>query len=93
VKVFLPKDVLKQCETPNELIEFIGITNTILKLQECDRNEVHYETNPFIYRRKIALYMYLFNFVMNRVPSDIYRFKNPPLSFDRNYHPDLTSWQ
>ncbi len=33
--------------------------------------------NSLIYRRGIPGYIYLFNYVMNRVPSDIFRIKNP----------------
>jgi hypothetical protein len=93
VKIFLPKDVITKynCETPNDLIDFIGITNQVLKIQECDRNEIHYEKNPLLYRRGIPGYQYIVNFIMNRVPSDIYRFKNPRYTFDKDIHPDSVS--
>jgi hypothetical protein len=40
--------------------------------------------NGNIYRKAIPLYIYLANFIMNRVPSDIYRLKNPKLAIDSN---------
>ena len=48
----------------------------MLKLQANDRNVVHSENNPNLYRRGIPGYIYYYNFIMNRVPSDIYQFKN-----------------
>lgn len=53
------------------------MTKSMLKLQANDRNEVHFENNPNLYRRGIPGYIYYYNFIMNRVPSDIYQFKNP----------------
>lgn len=82
IKIYLPKDVLRTYETPNALISFVGYTNLILKLQETDRNEIHFETNSFLYRSKIAGYQYVVNFIMNKIPSDIYRFKNPKMQLD-----------
>jgi hypothetical protein len=43
------------------------------------RNEDEYEANSKIYKRNTPFYMYLPIFVMNRVPSDMYRLKNPKL--------------
>lgn len=40
------------------------------------------ETNPNLYRRGIAGYIYYYNFILNNVPSDIYRIKNPKLEVD-----------
>jgi hypothetical protein len=56
----------------------------VLKIQEVDRNEVHFESNPLIYRRGIAGYQYVVNFIMNRVPSDIYRIKNPKFPIEKD---------
>jgi hypothetical protein len=36
-----------------------------------------------LYRRGTPGYIYLFNFINNRVPSDLYRVKNPKLSIGR----------
>lgn len=77
LKIYLPKDMLKLCETPNELIEYVGQTKEVLRLQETDRNEVYVQNNGNIYKRATPAYVYLANFIMNRVPSDIYRLKNP----------------
>jgi hypothetical protein len=50
--------------------------------QRLPRNEEEQEKNPNIYKRSIPWYMYLPIFVMNRIPSDIYRLKNPKLEFE-----------
>jgi len=39
VKIFLPSDILALCETPNKLIEYVGVTETIVRLPMNDRNE------------------------------------------------------
>jgi hypothetical protein len=51
-----------------------------------DRNEIHLESNPKLYRRGIPGYHYIANFLMNRVPSDIYRIKNPKLVVEKESH-------
>ena len=83
MKLYFPKDILKMCETPLDLIEYVSKVKDILKLQETfrgkvsDRNEYHLINNPNVYRRSTPAYIYAFNFIMNRVPSDLYRVKNP----------------
>ena len=41
VRTFLPRDILRFCETPNQLIEYVGQTNSLLKLPNLDRNDIH----------------------------------------------------
>jgi len=48
------------------------------------RNDDEMESNPNLYRRTVALYMYIPIFVMNRIPSDIYRVKNPKLEIKQS---------
>ena len=43
------------------------------------RNEQQLLNNPNVYRRSTPAYILLFNFIMNRVPSDLYRVRNPKL--------------
>ena len=78
---------MKMCETPLDLIDYVSKVKDVLRLQETfrgkvsDRNEYHLLNNPNVYRRSTPGYIYLFNFIMNRVPSDLYRVKNPKLEF------------
>lgn len=39
VKIYLPKDVLNTCVTPNQLIEYVGCTPFVVQLPQNDRNE------------------------------------------------------
>lgn len=73
----MPTQILKTHTTPQKLFDYVAKTRQLLKLQANDRNEAHFENNPNLYRRGIAGYIYYYNFIMNRVPSDIYQFKNP----------------
>ncbi len=66
-------------DTPAKLIDYVSKVKDKLTLPYKDRNEQHLESNFNLYRSSIASYMYLYNFLMNRVPSDIYRIKNPKL--------------
>lgn len=90
LKLFFPKDILRKCETPLELIEYVSKVKDTLRLQETfrgkvsDRNEWHLLNNPNVSRRSLPAYRYLYNFIMNRVPSDLYRVKNPKLDVTSN---------
>ena len=55
----------------------VGYTANVIELPLDNRNEVELENNPKLYRRSTAAYMYVWFFLMNRIPSDIYRIKNP----------------
>eukprot|EP00347_Sterkiella_histriomuscorum_P021039 403335495 len=89
LKLYFPKDILKLrdpkdpqillADSPNKLIDYVSKVKDRLNLPLRDRNEIHFECNPNIYRSAIPSYIYLLNFLMNRVPSDIYRIKNPRL--------------
>lgn len=86
MKLYFPKDFLRLKEgdkyladTPNKLIDYVSRIKENLKLPYNDRNENHWEYNVNLYRRSIPSYIYVYNFIMNRVPSDIYRIKNPKL--------------
>ncbi len=86
MKLYFPKDFLKLKEgdkfladTPNKFIDYVSKVKANLRLPYNDRNEHHWENNPKLYRRSIPGYIYIHNFLMNRVPSDIYRIKNPKL--------------
>ena len=84
LKLFFPKDLLvTRCQTPRELLDYVSRIKDVLRLTETFRGKVHQRnedqisTNPKLYKRAIPLYMYLYNFMMNRVPTDLYRVKNP----------------
>lgn len=83
LKIYLPKDILKQCRSPKQLIEFFGKTPFILK-QSIVHNDDEVENNPSLFKRNVPLYMYLPIFVMNRIPSDIYRVRNPMLKIKKS---------
>ena len=77
---------MKMCETPIELVDYVSKMKEVLRLQETfrgkvhDKNEDQLENNPNLYKRAIAAYMYLYYFMMNHVPTDLYRVKNPRMS-------------
>lgn len=87
MKLYFPKDIFKLkdsqnqpiADTPAKLIDYVSKVKDKLQLPYKDRNESHLENNFNLYRSSTPSYIYLFNFLMNRVPSDIYRIKNPKL--------------
>ena len=83
VRIFLPRDVLTLCETPNQLIEYVGFTQQVIRLPQCDRNEIVIKTNPRLKQRGTPLHYHLHNFVMSRIPSDIYKIRNPSLGLEK----------
>ena len=84
VRIFLPKDILSLCETPNQLIEYFGFTQTVIKLPPCDRNEMKIKTNRRLKKRGTPLHYHLHNFMMSRIPSDIYKIGNPSLGIEKD---------
>lgn len=81
-RVYIPKDILKkECLCPKQLVDYFGRTSFVLR-QRLPRDEEEQDRNPKIYKRNIPAYMYLAIFVMNRIPSDIYRLKNPKLEIE-----------
>ena len=84
VRVFLPKDVLTLCETPNQLIEYFGYTQQVIRLPACDRNELKMKTNSRLKKRSTPLHYHLHNFVMSRIPTDIYKIRNPSLGLEQD---------
>lgn len=82
-KLYLPKDILKQCKCPQQLIEYFGKTPFILK-PSIIRNDDEMDNNPNLFGKTTPLYMYLPIFVMNRVPSDVYRVRNPMLRIKKD---------
>lgn len=68
----------KECKSPKLLIEYFGRTRFVLRPRDI-RNDDEWEKNPRVYKRSVPLYMRLPIFVMNRIPSDIYRIKNPKM--------------
>ena len=83
LKLYFPKDFLTKYQTPEDLIDYVSKIKDVLKLQETFRGKVHWrneeqmETNLNLYKRAIPAYMYLYNFMMNTVPTGLYRVKNP----------------
>ena len=84
VKIFLPKEILKLCETPHQLIEYVGYTDTLIRLPACDRNEMLIKTNRKLKKKSTPLHYHLHNFIMSRIPSDMYRIFNPSLGIEKN---------
>ena len=84
VRIYLPRHILSLCETPNEFIEYVGFTNFVIPLPRCDRNEIQATTNPRIKKRSTPLHYHLHNFIMSRIPSDIYKIRNPSLRVDKD---------
>jgi len=84
VRIFLPRDILNLCETPNQLIEYVGYTSSVIRLPQCDRNEMKMKTNPRLKKRNTPLHYHLHNFVMSRIPSDIYKVRNPGLDIEKD---------
>ena len=41
LKLYFPKDILKMCETPSDLIEYVSKIKDVLKLQETFRGKLH----------------------------------------------------
>lgn len=77
MKCFIPKDLLSStCRTPKQLIEYFGRTRFVLKpLIIHDDDE--WDKNTRVYKTVPPMYMRLPIFVKNRIPSNIYRIKNP----------------
>ena len=80
----MPRDILTLCETPNQLIEYVGYTQTVIRLPLNDRNEMKQKTNPRLKKRPTPLHYHLHNFVMSRIPSDIYKIRNPSLGIEKD---------
>lgn len=74
---------MKTCKSPKQLIEYLGKTPFILK-PSIIRNDDEVENNVNLFGKFTPLYMYLPIFVMNRIPSDDYRFRNPMLKIKKN---------
>jgi len=82
VKLFLPSDILTLCETPNKLIEYVGVTSTIVRLPMNDRNEDARRLNKNIRKKGTPLHWHLHNYIMSRIPSDLYLIRNPSLGLE-----------
>ena len=41
-------------------------------------------TNPLLKKRGTPLHYHLHNFVMSRIPTDLYRVRNPSLALEKN---------
>ena len=80
----MPRDILQLCETPHQLIEYVGFTNSIIRLPQCDRNEIKIKTNKRLKKKSTPLHYHLHNFIMSRIPTDIYKVRNPSLGIERD---------
>lgn len=65
------------CETPNELINYVGTAPYVIKLQTNDRNATDCHENPKLIKRENPFHFMLLNFVTWRVPSDFYLLSKP----------------
>ena len=59
------------------------MTNSLLKLPNIDRNDIHQRENPFIRKKPLPLHIIMRNFIMNRIPSDLYRMRNPKMRLEK----------
>jgi len=82
VKLFLPSDILSICDTPNKLIEYVGFTSTIVRLPLNDRNEDARRLNKNIRKKGTPLHWHMHNYIMSRIPSDLYLILNPSLGIE-----------
>ena len=77
VRIYLPKDILNICPTPNKLIEYAGTAPFSIKLPNVDRNEKIRVLNPNIRKRGTPMHYHLHNFIFWRIPSDFYTIRKP----------------
>ena len=56
----------------------------MIRLPQCDRNETKLKTNPRLKKRSTPLHYHLHNFVMSRIPSDIFLVRNPSLGIEKD---------
>ena len=89
MKIFLPREILALCDTPNKLIEYVGYTSSVIRLSPCDRNEMKIKTNPRLKQRTTPLHYHLHNFLMSRIPSDMYKIRNPSLGIEKDPRSNL----
>ena len=82
VKLFLPSDILIICDTPNKLVEYVGVTKTIVRLPLNDRNEDARRFNKNIRKKGTPLHWHMHNYIMSRIPSDLYLIRNPSLGIE-----------
>jgi hypothetical protein len=54
-----------------------------MKLPACDRNDEERMHNKKIRKKALPLHFNLINFIMNRVPSDLYRMRNPKMRIEK----------
>ena len=66
------------------MIEYFGFTQIVVKLPSLDRNEMKMKTNPRLKKRSTPLHYHLHNFLMSRIPSDIYKINNPSLGIEKD---------
>lgn len=72
-EIRIPKDLLRtECKNPRDLIEYFGHTGFVLHAKVIYDMDQHL-ANPKIYHRVTPLWQTAGVFVMNRVPSDLYR--------------------
>lgn len=75
LKIFLPNRVTEVYKTPKEFIDHVSDADIVLKLIENDENDKYIEqdTDKIMIRNTKTAYKYLFNFLINYVPSDLYK--------------------
>jgi len=81
-KLYLPSDIFTLCETPNQLIEYVGWSDEIMKLPKEDRNEDARRLNPNIKKKGTPIHWHLHNYIMSRIPTDLYLIRNPSLGIE-----------
>lgn len=74
--ILVPKGFTKEFSTPSELIECAGYIDQVLQLRPRDENEWELRNNKNLYRKSPNPLVYLYNFIMNNIPSMIYLHQN-----------------
>ena len=71
----MPNRVTEVYMTPKEFIEHVSNADIALKLNENDENDKYIEqdTEKIMIRNTRTAHKYLFNFLINYVPSDLYK--------------------
>lgn len=72
LEIFLPKNFMSLYMRPIDLIESVGYVNIMIRLSPSDDNLWELRNNRNLYRKSLSPHEYLYNFIMNNIPSMIY---------------------
>lgn len=72
----MPKGFTRIFKNPADLIECAGYIDQVLQLRPRDENEWELRNNKNLFRKKANALVYLYNFIMNNIPSAVYLHRN-----------------